>query len=164
MPDLALSRQLHAVGQRAVAEARLRRAGSVGAEHVLLAIASDPEAAPSRALAANGLDYVAIVAAIERERVRSLAVADRDPIPAALTSTARRDKPGWGASVRELLRTADKQAAKTAARSGDARALETELVVSILRAEVGTVPRMLAIAGVDRRAVIASVRRMSDQR
>ena len=41
MPDVALPRQLHAIGRRALTEARARRASSVGAEHVLLAIAAD---------------------------------------------------------------------------------------------------------------------------
>ncbi len=37
MVDLALPRQLNALGQRAVGEALARRAGTVEAEHVLLA-------------------------------------------------------------------------------------------------------------------------------
>jgi ATP-dependent Clp protease ATP-binding subunit ClpA len=121
MPDLALPRQLHAIGQRAIAEATSRRATSVGAEHVLLAIAANPDAPAARALAAHGLDCAGLTAALVAERSRSLAAADIDPIdPASLASAPR--------------------------------------TVSILRAELGTVPRALAIANVDRTAIVASLR------
>jgi ATP-dependent Clp protease ATP-binding subunit ClpA len=159
MPDLALPRQLHAIGQRAIAEATSRRATSVGAEHVLLAIAANPDAPAARALAAHGLDCAGLTAALVAERSRSLAAADIDPIdPASLASAPRTVKPAWGASVRDLLRAADKPAAKSAARAGKPGALEIELTISILRAELGTVPRALAIANVDRTAIVASLR------
>jgi hypothetical protein len=87
--------------------------------------------------------------------MRSLAVADVAPIDAAVLAAAPRPgKPGWGASVRDLLRAAD----KPAARNGRAGALEIELVLGILRANLGTVPRMLALAGVDRAALIEQLR------
>ena len=159
MPDLALPRQLHSIGQRAIAEATGRRASSVGAEHVLLAIAADPDAPTAQALAASGLDYSGLADALTIERARSLAAADIQPIdPALLVSAPRAVRPGWAASVRDLLRTADKPAARAAARAGVAGALEVELTIGILRAELGTVPRMLAIAGVDRRAIIERLR------
>ncbi len=155
MPDLALPRQLHTIGQRASAEASTRHASSVGAEHVLLAIAADPEAPASRVLAEAGLDYPGLSTALAEERMRSLAVADVAPIgPALLGAAPGPGKPGWGASVRDLLRAADKPAAK----SGGPGALERELVVGILRAELGTVPRMLAIAGVDRGVLVERLR------
>lgn len=159
MPDLALPRQLHAIGRRAVAEATSRRASSVGAEHVLLAIAADTDAPAARILASAGLDYTALDAALTAERTRSLAVADVDPIDAAtLASAPRPTQPGWGASVRDLLRTADKPAAKLAAKSGQTDVVARELTIGILRAELGTVPRMLALAGTDRTALIEQLR------
>ena len=155
MPDLELPRQLRAIGQHAIAEARSRRASSVGAEHVLLAITARTDSPAAGALAAAGLDYAGLATAVADERMRSLAVADVAPVDAALVAAApRAAKPGWGASVRDLLRAADKPAAK----NGRAGALELELTIGILRAELGTVPRMLAIAGVDRRELLKRLR------
>lgn len=159
MPDLALPRQLHAIGQRAIAEATARRASAVGAEHVLLAITADPDAPAARALAAAGLDYPGLTTALHAERVRSLAVAEVEAIDEGLlTSAPRTTKPGWGASVRDLLRAADKPAAKTAARAGVPGAVELELAIGILHAGLGTVPRALALAGLDRASIQQSLR------
>jgi ATP-dependent Clp protease ATP-binding subunit ClpA len=157
MADLALPRQLHLLGQRAIAEARLRRAGTVEAEHLLLAILSDRSGAVTRRLALAGLDYDAFVTALDAERARSLAAAGIArtslSVPAATPRTAR---PGWGASVRDVLRGADKPASK----SGGAAGLQRELAATILAAKLGTVPRALSLAGLDRttlRAAVSSV-------
>jgi Clp amino terminal domain, pathogenicity island component len=139
MPDIRLPRELHAIGQHAIDEAIRRGAGTVEAEHVLLAIAA--------AGGIPGLDHATLDAALERERERSLAfagVADVRWAPGDRESTRRVSKPGWGASIRELLRASDKPTDRNAA------AIRRELAIGILRAEVGTVPRALAIAGIDR--------------
>src|SRR5471032_1416046 len=57
MAELALPRELRAIGRRAIDEAVARRAGTVEAEHVLLAILAQPDAPASRALAGVGLDH-----------------------------------------------------------------------------------------------------------
>jgi ATP-dependent Clp protease ATP-binding subunit ClpA len=155
MPDLALPRQLHAIGQRTIAEATAHRASAVGAEHVLLAIAAESRAPAARVLAESGLDYPGIEAALRTERERSLASADVAPVdPAILGARRRATKPAWAASVRDLLRAADKPAAK----SGRPGGIEIELLIGILRANLGTVPRMLALAGVDRATLIERLR------
>jgi ATP-dependent Clp protease ATP-binding subunit ClpA len=151
MPDLVIPRQLHAIGQRAIAEAMTHRASAVGAEHVLLAIAAESGAPAARVLAESGLDYPGIEAVLSTERKRSLAVADVTSVdPAVLRAERRIAKPAWAASARDLLRAADKPAAK----SGRPGALEIELTIGILRANLGTVPRMLALAGIDRTRLI----------
>ncbi|HEX4444160.1 MAG TPA: Clp protease N-terminal domain-containing protein [Galbitalea sp.] len=133
----------------------MRRASSVGPEHVLLAIAADPDAPAARILGEIGLDYAGIAWVLRAERARSLAVADVTPVVTGVLEAARSTaKPRWGASVRGLLRAADKSAVKSAVRVGAPGALERELVVGILRAELGTVPRMLALGGFDRRTLI----------
>ena len=154
MVDVTLSRHLHAVGQRAIAQAMARRAGTVEAEHALLAILDRAESPAAKALAAAGLDYSEFEAALAAERTRSLAAAGIAPIsPAELAATPRTGKPGWGASVRDLLRRADKPAAKDD-RPG---ALEIELATAILRAHLGTVPRALSIAKIDRNSLIGKL-------
>jgi ATP-dependent Clp protease ATP-binding subunit ClpA len=156
MVELALPRQLHAIGQRAIGEALARRAATVEAEHVLLAILNHADGAASKALARAGLDHAILEAALTAERERSLTAAGIGPnSPLALVATPRTAKPGWGASVRDLLRRADKPAAKDD-RPG---ALEIELATAILRAELGTVPRALAIAKVDRLSAIRELQR-----
>lgn len=153
MVDLTLPKRLNAVGKRAVGEAVARRAGTVEAEHVLLAILAETSPASTR-LARVGLGFDTLVAALDAERSRSLAAAGTAPISAAtLTATPRRTVPGWGASVRDLLRRADKPAAK----DGRPGALEIELAASILRADLGTLPRALAIAGFDRSALLSAL-------
>lgn len=147
MVELALPRELHAIGRRAIDEAVARRAGTVEAEHVLLAILARPDAPASRALATAGLDHGTFATALDAERQRSLRAAGIAPVSAvALGAMPRGEKPGWGASIRDVLRRADKPAAKDD-RPG---ALELELVAAILRADLGTVPRALALGRIDR--------------
>lgn len=154
MVELALPRQLHAIGRRAIGEAVARRAATVEAEHVLLAILDRAAGAASAALARAGLDYATLESALDAERTRSLAAAGVAPIAlATLNATPRTEKPGWGASVRDVLRRADKPAAK----DGRPGALEIELASTILRAEIGTVPRALAIAEIDRTSLWAAL-------
>lgn len=153
MVELALPRQLHALGQRAIREARARRSGTVEAEHLLLAILGTPGTPASSALGAAGLDYLAFESALDAERARSLAAAGIDPIPAGEPATPRTSVPGWGASIRDVLQKANKPAAK-GARPG---ALEIELASTILTAGLGTVPRALAIARLDRVALVTSL-------
>jgi ATP-dependent Clp protease ATP-binding subunit ClpA len=155
MVELALSRQLHALGRLAIAEASLRRAGSVEAEHLLLAILGERSSRAASRLAALGLDYDLLKAALDAERERSLAAAGIAPMPAMLfTATPRTGTPGWGASLRNVLRQAD----KPAANNGGTDALGIELSIAILRAERGTVPRALALGGFDRQRLVNELR------
>jgi ATP-dependent Clp protease ATP-binding subunit ClpA len=154
MVDLVLPRQLHAVGQRAIDEAIARRAGSVESEHVLLAILSRPIEPAAKLLEGAGVTHATFAAALDSERERSLAAAGiAPPSSAVLAATPRTAPPGWGASIRDVLRKADKPAAK----DGRPGALEIELAIAILSAPLGTVPRALAIAQIDRGAVLAAL-------
>src|ERR1700712_2502846 len=123
MVDLALPRQLHAIGQRAIVEAKARAAVSVEAEHLLLAILARPAEPAGRILARNGLDHLRLLTALDAARARSLAVAGvAMPAPSVLSATPRSTTPGWGASIRDVLRNANRKSAK----DGRAGALETE--------------------------------------
>jgi D-alanyl-D-alanine carboxypeptidase len=155
MVELALPRELHALGQRAIREAVARRAGTVEAEHVLLATLERSDGPAARALAAGGLDYATFTRSLEAERARSLGAAGITPIPAeTLAATPRTAQPGWGASIRDVLRRGDKPAAK----DGRPAALEIELATAILLADLGTVPRALALAGFNRIELIELLR------
>jgi hypothetical protein len=154
MVELGLPRQLHALGRRAIAEATARRAGSVEAEHLLLAILADSSTPAARGLERAGLTHNSLIGALDAERTRSLAVAGvAPPSIESLRSTPRPAVPGWGASIRDVLRAADKPVAKEV-RPG---ALELELARTILAAQLGTVPRAIAIAGLSRERLLAAL-------
>jgi ATP-dependent Clp protease ATP-binding subunit ClpA len=152
--ELALPRELHAIGRRAIAQAQLRRASSVEAEHVLLAILGVPSGVAAARLERAGLGYDILTSALDAERRRSLAIAGIAPISAeALAATKRTTTTRWGASIRDVLRNANKPSAK----DGRPGALEIELSIAILRADLGTLPRALALAGIDRNTLIAEL-------
>jgi ATP-dependent Clp protease ATP-binding subunit ClpA len=154
MVEFTLPRQLRALGVRAIGEAQARRAGTVEAEHLLLAILADASSPATVRLVRAGLDYETLNGALDGERQRSLGSAGVVPaVAATLTATPRPAAPGWGASLRDVLRQADKPAAK----DGRTGALERELATAILRAQLGTVPRALAVVGVDRFALLDAV-------
>ncbi|HEY0260928.1 MAG TPA: Clp protease N-terminal domain-containing protein [Lacisediminihabitans sp.] len=152
MDEESLPQGLRAFVLTAIDEAARRGAGTVQAEHVLLAVAADKIGAASKVLVDAGLDYEAIVAALREERARSLATAGITPVDASLLeSTPRRSaRPTWGASVRDAM----DRGRRSSARNRRRRSPDIDLLIGILGADVGTVPRALAIAGIDRHALI----------
>ncbi len=143
---------MRGIVERCVAEARARGTNSVEAEHVLLALA-DPATAVGRAMAERGLSRETIVDALRVERLASLAAAGVDPIDAqSLVAIPRPGKPSWGASV-----IAARARERRSGRRHGRRSPEVGVLIGILEAPLGTVPRALALAGIDREAVIAGV-------
>jgi ATP-dependent Clp protease ATP-binding subunit ClpA len=97
-------------------------------------------------MAAAGLDREAVALALEAERERSLmavgiAVGDFDLPPRRIVG-----HPRMAASAK----TAIERAVKAAAARRDRRILGGHVLLGILQAEAGTVPRALVQAGVDR--------------
>jgi ATP-dependent Clp protease ATP-binding subunit ClpA len=113
---------------------------TIEAEHLLLALADcEP------VLAEVGLDHDGVLAALEAERDRSLlavgiSAADFDLPPAPLT------RPRMAASSKAAL----ERAVRAAVARSDKRIAGGHILLGVLAAEAGTVPRALAIAGVDR--------------
>jgi D-alanyl-D-alanine carboxypeptidase len=139
-----------AVLRRAREEARAAGSASVEAEHVLLAIAAHKGTEAKRILATAGLDHAAILEALDREFEESLAGAGVSLSAFGLPPVARRreEVPRWGTSF--------KLAVRRAPRSGPGERLDaTRLLLGILRAQVGIVPRALSLAGVDRARLVA---------
>ena len=138
---------------RAIEEATDAGAPSVEAEHLLLAIASEPEQV-GPVLDAFGLDRVAVVAMLAVEREHSLATAGIASVDVGrLAATPRRTRPGWGTSAREAIVRGSRFGRRERQRMSEA-----DLLTGILQAELGTVPRALAYAGVDRVALIGRLR------
>jgi hypothetical protein len=157
MDDDGLTRGMRGLVRRCVAEAVRRGSATVEAEHVLLALTADPAGDLGVVLLEAGLPHGALVAALRQERLLSLATAGVTPIDAQdLTATPRTRKPTWGASV-----VAARARAHRSPTHGLRRRLpEIDVLVGILRADIGTVPRALAIVGVDRPALVARLDQM----
>ncbi|MGO4300770.1 Clp protease N-terminal domain-containing protein [Leifsonia sp. RAF41] len=156
VPGQPLSRALRPVIIRSVTEAQQRSSATVEAEHLLLALSRDGSPSVRTAFADAGLDPDGLEAALAGERAASLRVAGVTPPPAErLAAAPRVTRPRWGASAREAL----VRAHRTAAANRRQRSGELDLLAAILGLELGTVPRLLTLAGVDREGLLASARR-----
>jgi D-alanyl-D-alanine carboxypeptidase len=121
---------------------------------VLLAIAAHKGTEAQRILGAAGLDHAAILEALDREFEESLAGAGVSLSAFSLPPASRRHDavPRWGTSFKVALH----RAPRGGPGGGPGGRLDsTRLLVGILRAQVGTVPRALSLAGVDRAGLVA---------
>jgi len=144
---------LHGVLMRAAEEARAEGSATVEAHHMLLALAAggDP------VLAAAGLDHAAVRGALDQEFAHSLAAAGvtmpSGPPRSAPAAGPPRSAPAAGTpSLGATAKAALDRAIGRAPRKKDIR--PGHVLLGILLAEVGTVPRALALAGADRHALI----------
>ncbi|MEV6556275.1 Clp protease N-terminal domain-containing protein [Nocardia sp. NPDC051756] len=137
---------LHTVITEGSSEARRDGSSTVEAQHLLLAIAAQTGTAPQRVLASVGLDHQAIRDALHREFEHSLSAAGVSladlNVPRA--QGVRNGSPNVGASMKLAL----ERGFNSVPRKRDLR--PAHVLLGILRADVGTVPRALALAGVDR--------------
>ncbi|MBP2330181.1 D-alanyl-D-alanine carboxypeptidase [Kibdelosporangium banguiense] len=148
----AFDTYMHGIIVRAQHECREDGSKVVEAQHLLLAIAAEQEPATHRILGSAGLDQATIRAALEREFDHSLSVvgvsrtAFQMPRPSLLPT-----HPPVGTSVKLVL-----ERIMTSFRKKDLQ--PAHVLLAILFAEVGTVPRALALAGIDREDLMAQVR------
>jgi ATP-dependent Clp protease ATP-binding subunit ClpA len=137
------ARDARAVVSHAVGIAREQGSPRVEAEHLLLAVVRD-DCPAARAMDAHGLDYDGLAAALERETERSLAAvgvaAEAGPFSPSV------EEPRFATSAKLAL----ERALRAAVARRDRRIACAHVALGVLRAEVGTVPRALRIAGVDR--------------
>jgi D-alanyl-D-alanine carboxypeptidase len=144
--------------RRSEIEARNERAKLVEAEHLLLALAAHSESDAGRLLIACGLDHRRLAAALRDEHRRSLAFAGiKISSDDEVDATERRGSLALGTSAKAAIKRA--MIVSRTDRPRRATVVGTDLVVGILQAELGTVPRALAIAGIDPAVVIARTRR-----
>jgi ATP-dependent Clp protease ATP-binding subunit ClpA len=142
-------REIRVLLQQATNCARLMRATHVEAEHLLLALATYPATVSYAVLSHAGLTEERIVEALERERGESLSsVGVTVPPPPGLVSPHVH---GLGESARLAL-----VRGTHAARVRRDRSIRNgHVLLGVLAADVGRVPRALALAGVDRLALRA---------
>jgi ATP-dependent Clp protease ATP-binding subunit ClpA len=118
---------------------------SVEAEHLLISIASGDSRAGA-ALREVGLDAPELRDAVQRDFERVLGRVGIDASGVDLPANCRRTKPRWGASAKQGL----ERALAEAKRRGDRKIGTEHILLGLLRAEHGTVPRVLAAEGIDR--------------
>lgn len=150
----AFSKYVRSTLEQAGREAQLDRVTMIEAQHVLLAIAAQPELPAARVLSSVGLDRRVLRDALDRELAHSLSAAgvllEAFDLPRPLSPPEPAKQ--LGASVKHAL-----ERGVTGVRKGrDLR--PAHLLLGILLAEVGTVPRALALAGIDRADLIVRVR------
>ena len=131
----------------AEAEARALGSPTIEPEHLLLAATRTDRATPlGAALADAGLDHDGLIEALDAERAHSLAavgisIGDFD-LPAPRPSAKPRMAAGAKSALEHSLRISLERA--------DKRIATGHIVLALLRAEAGTVPRALREAGVDK--------------
>jgi D-alanyl-D-alanine carboxypeptidase len=140
--------------ERARREARADGSSTVEAQHLLLAVAASGERGTRELLDSVGLDEPAIRTALDREFEHSLGAAgvsvDRASMPRP--THLRDEQPSLGSSVRLAM----ERGFGSVARKQHVR--PAHLLLGIMQASVGTVPRALALADIDRAALVHRIR------
>jgi ATP-dependent Clp protease ATP-binding subunit ClpA len=137
-------------------EAKRDGAKSIEAEHMLLALATNPDSDAARLLHEFGLDHQRLDAALREERRRTLAFAGVNPPDKTQVEATELESPlSLGTSAKAAIRRALIGSRHDRRR---ARLRSTDLLAGIVEAELGTVPRALAMAGIDRAALISRAR------
>lgn len=140
------------VVEQAQALARDEGSQTIEAEHLLLALSGDGGEAGS-VLRAAGLDADGVRNAVDAALERDLEAAGVDLGLMAATSTATAVRaPRFAASAKLAL----ERSMQIAVGRGDRRLLPGHVLLGLLQADVGLVPRALRGAGVDRSALRAA--------
>ena len=152
------TQHVRTIVKAAEVEARASSSPTVEAEHVLLAMSALDGTDAQRVLASAGLDHHAIKLALKREVHQSLKAAgitiDPDKFAHATIDPTRHLR--LGASAKTALERAVK------ASAGARQIQPSHLLIGVLGAQAGTVPRMLALAGVDQGNLTERVRSTTD--
>ncbi|WP_433417818.1 Clp protease N-terminal domain-containing protein [Microtetraspora malaysiensis] len=150
----AIDEYINTIVDQGAHEAHADGSATIEAQHLLLAIAAERESATSEILTSAGLDRQAIRDALDREFEHSLSVAGVSlsfdlPQP----SRAAKRPTQLGASAKLAL----ERGFASVSRKKDLRPVH--LLLGILQAEIGTVPRALTLAGIDQAGLTARLLR-----
>ncbi|MGW2157980.1 Clp protease N-terminal domain-containing protein [Nonomuraea sp. NPDC001699] len=139
---------------RGAAEAREEGSAATEAHHLLLAIAAVEGTAAHRVLTAAGFGRQAVRDALHREFEHSLEAVGVSLASHDLPKPFRdpKDQPKPGASARLALERG------FAAAKGKKDLRPAHLLLGVLSADAGIVPRALALAGVDRAGLMDRVK------
>jgi len=125
-------------------EARAAGSAAVEAEHLLLALAAPGSGLAGEVLAAAGLGPPELRAALDAEWVASLRAAGVTMAPPPPPPAPATRVPRWGTSAKDALA----RGLGAAQARGDRRIGPGHVLLGVLGAREGTVPRALAGAGV----------------
>jgi hypothetical protein len=142
-------------------EAKRDAAKSIEAEHMLLALTANPDTDTDAAklLEEFGLDHERLASALREERRRTLAFAGINAPNEKFGEAKELDSSlSLGTSAKAAVRRALIGSRHDRRR---ARLRSIDLLAGILEAELGTVPRALAIAGIDRAALSSRARMLA---
>ncbi|WP_331769982.1 Clp protease N-terminal domain-containing protein (plasmid) [Embleya sp. NBC_00888] len=154
----AFDKYLHEVIVRATHEAHEDGSATIDAHHLLMSIAADQGSTAQQVLASAGLDRAAVREALDREFEHSLGMIGVSAAAYDLPRPSHAcEQPRMGASARLALERSFALARKKDLRS-------THLLLGILQARIGTVPRALALAGVDQAELADHARQTLDSR
>jgi ATP-dependent Clp protease ATP-binding subunit ClpA len=149
----AFTQYVRSIVEAAGREAQAQCSASIEAQHVLLAIAAHDETKAGQFLSAVGLTPESLRGALERELERSLNTAGTSLGNFNLQrrrGSSSAPVPRLGASVRLAL-----ERGVSRLRKGPKPA---HLLLGILQADIGTVPRALELLGYDRAELLARAR------
>jgi ATP-dependent Clp protease ATP-binding subunit ClpA len=146
------ARTARAVSERAQDEARALASPAVEAEHLLLALARLEAGPAARALRGAGLGHEDLLDALDAEQRLSLAAVGVALEAYDLPLRAVVDRPRWATSAKLAL----ERALAAASARGDRRIEPAHLLLGVLAAREGTVPRALAFVDVDPRALASA--------
>jgi ATP-dependent Clp protease ATP-binding subunit ClpA len=146
--------QARAIVRQAEQEAADAGSPVIEAEHMLLAMAGEHGIEARDVLVSAGLDRDGIRAALDREFRQSLAVAGVTLPPGGLPVASR--DPGRRARMATSGKLVLERALKEAAGRGQIQ--PGHLLLGVLAAQAGTVPRALALAGVNQGDLAARTR------
>jgi D-alanyl-D-alanine carboxypeptidase len=150
----SIDNYLHTVIDQGTTEARRGGSATVEAHHLLLAIAAERETGTHRILTSVGLDEGVLREALDREFEHSLNAVGVSLTPFDLPrpSGFSGRSPQLGASAKLAL----ERGFASVSRKKDLR--PAHLLLGIVQAEIGTVPRALALAGIDRTDLVTRLR------
>lgn len=139
-----IRKYVQAVVDQAGTEAQKEGATTIEAQHLLLALAAEPEANTQQVLSAVGLDYESIRTTLQREFEQSLGAAG-----VSLATFDTLIRPGASHSRPTKLGTSAKLALERGLGKPRSESHPLHLLLGILQAQKGTVPRALANAGIN---------------
>jgi ATP-dependent Clp protease ATP-binding subunit ClpA len=132
-------------------EAKRDGAKAIEAEHMLLALTTSTDGDAAKLLHEAGVDHQRLASALQEERRRTLAFAGmKAPDLKLAEATELESSLSLGTSAKAAVKRAVIGARHERHR---VHLRSTDLLAGILAAELGTVPRALAIAGIDRVAL-----------
>jgi ATP-dependent Clp protease ATP-binding subunit ClpA len=140
------TREARDVVKRSHEEAARLRSPTIDAEHLLLALAEPGSGPPATVLADAGLDREGLLAAFDAElrgTLEGIGLPAGELLQQAPPSGWR--PPRWGQSAKLAL----ERSVKAAEARRDRRLLPAHLLLGVLRAEAGSVPRALRTAGIE---------------